>query len=285
MKKLFISLFIGLMSLPLFAGSQGRAPAHINPESTLTVPLEMKKNSYKEFMKDKIQHMGRIHDHLRSWKHRDEIAAKYDLIDNGIYQPISGDDRIDTLRSEALYFFKRQAREPLQSHLRDIRFDTTESEDEVSYKKELVEINSRKGKVFVYEIENNKRIKKESGNKDKPNNPKINKEYGLFKDVRLTLKPRLFKGVFITQIKSPHFRLNTLVGVNGDFEMTYSQHIKTIETGFFMNYSYDKKRLIANLDKGINENWSVKFFTEFDPLKEINIEEKSQLSLHFNMAF
>jgi hypothetical protein len=67
--------------------------------------------------------------------------------------------------------------------------------------------------------------------------------------------------------------------------MTFSQHIRSIDTSVFMNYSLEKERVIANVEKRLNPQWTLRYINEFDPAKEVSFDKKSQLSLHFNMPF
>jgi hypothetical protein len=289
MKVKLIAFFIGqlFIFMPVYGGkSVNRGPAHINPESTLTVPLEIKRSVYKEIVKNNMRYFGRMKDHVRAWEHQDKTAKRLRLDNTGIYQPIATEEKVEIVKSELLYFFKKRAREPLQQRLRDIRLTNTESEEEVDYRKELLEMDKRKGKVFVYEISNNKRVKKEVATTSQPEKkaPAI-KSFDLLKDLKLTLKPRVFKGLLIAQVRSPYFRLDSTIGVNGSVEMTFSQHIRSIDTSVFMNYSLEKERVIANVEKRLNPQWTLRYINEFDPAKEVSFDKKSQLSLHFNMPF
>ncbi len=271
-----------LVQNELFAFVEQETPSYVIPEEMIIANNTnfQQKRRYEEFNQRHATLFNRVNSRLQFWRQQDQWAAKFGFEDSGFYFEEARREKTEIVRNEFFRYFRRQSRQPLRDQIDEWR--RGENRDDIIDENRNI-TNSES--VFVYDNYSYQTYVDKKEQRSEKLKSKNDKKVRLSRNYRLRFKPRLFKGILITQFDNPVANINSVIGVNEEIEVNVSRHFKKIGLYIAGNFNFGEKRTLLSVDKTLRPGFTVRLSTQEDKINNVRFEDQTLLSFNFYTKF
>jgi hypothetical protein len=254
----------------------GRKPANFIPDDDMiVVPLTIEKNFIDEVNEENKATFDAHRKTVQMWIQNEEYAEMYGLENRGVFQTSTPAQRQRFFERNYLRFINKKAENNTNEGITNW-WEKWTADDE------LESINNvEKNEEYLVKAKKNKG----RPNLDQKETVKVGKQ-----EVEVGFQPRLELGMLKVTVDSPYVNVRAWVGVNGNQEVKFEKRINSTNTKAVVNYFIDQERVLAAVDQGLSDNWSLRLthdknLKDSESLMESGISENNIMQLRFGMGF
>ncbi len=278
----FTLLLNGIVQSDVFAFVEQETPSYVVPEEMIisTDKNFYQQRRYQEFNQKHATIFNRVNSRLQFWRQQDQWATRFGFEDSGFYFEQARKEKTEIVQSEFFRYFRRQTQEPLKDQLEEWR--RSENRDDIIDENRNI-TNSES--VFIYDNYSYQTYVDKKEQKSEKLQSRNDKKVQIAKNYKLRFKPRILKGILITQFDNPYLDVNSVVGVNQQVEVNLSKHYQKVGLYVAANLNFGEERYLLSVDKSLMPGFTVRLSAQEDKLNNIKFSDSTLLSFNFYSKF
>lgn len=258
------------------------APSYVFPEEMI-LELDIHQDSkkkYDEFYKRHSALFHKINNQFSYWNEKEEWSDRWNLGESGFYYEVARKSKVKKLEDEAFRYFRTQTRKPLRDQLEEWQQGLDRD-----YEVDEANTLSKEGqeKIFIYDEKGYNALLTRKANEKKYSKNK--KEIKLAKQYKFRLKPRIFKGILITQFDNPYADLRVITGVNKEVDIQLSRNFTKLRLYTTLNYEATSGRTLASIDKKLGQYFRLRVSSKFNYKEAQDLQEEAANSTLYSLNF
>lgn len=256
-----------------------REVANFLPDEELIIVPYREEKGYIEKIHDKNENqIASMRTRVQDWIRTEEFANNHGLSNLPVYQTSSAQQRRTFFERNYLRFFTRDLEQTTNQGVQSW-WESWTVDDEI----DSIEEVSIREPFLLSEHNDSRQVNKLASKKEiEITSSKSKKKRKKFK---IGTQPRIEQGAFLITMSSFIADGRVFLAANGRHEVTLRRRFKSIRARTLVNYYVFDKRLLASMDKKLNDQWSVRVSHDRRNMDTSTESQDDRIQLTYRIGF